>query len=1053
MIKMLEHYWPTTDEIGKCIRKDADGTAEHVLLAVHEPMPLREMYAGENLGGVRNEHDLLNRLIDTEFPIPILGAAGSGKSHVIRWLGAKLKVHKKCTNWHITRIPKGASLRQVLTLLIDGLDGEEFYDIRRQIQSVGDLLKVEDVADYFINFIGQELNVLYEDVNKQIELLITNNTDPNQTEQARFNMVQRHAKPNRGLRDLLGDSHFKQRLVSEYKCIYQLASRFTKVSTADELESVDFRDKFVLDDLDFESEEFNLDNLSLEAKTYVGNARLNTNVAMRKEVIDLLNEVLPAATQRAFGQLYKFGTGNFSDLFLDIRVHLKKKQKTLVILIEDLASTTGISNTLLDSLLIESSRDGTEIYCPMRSAFAVTNGGIGMDLYAEKRTTISTRQAEWHIEELDINQDMTIDRIEDFCGRYLNAARIGSDVLKGKYNASDVSENWPEIKYPSNLEEKELVEKFELSPKGYPLFPYNKSAIRALASVYCKYDNQLRFKPRDIITNILREILKNFRGSYIDKEFPPVRILNNTGLDSDLNQQLEFELQVIMRDVKARTLIACWGYGAANVPELVGKLNPEIAREFSCEELLIRLSETTAVAPLNKEPLVPLDPRQHQPVVVQPPVNPAIQEDKAKRVAKFFKNKDIDQTEANLIRKDLASALEDWWVSNDYGKWSGMAKLFDKYKAERQTIPIYIVHNVQNGNLEDCIGVFGNKTGKGYEDNAIKEKAYLIALMRHKRTNSNKKYKGINEGDWEYDDFYVDYCSYHEYRNTWVIKASQAIVEMERKKAAQNYVKHMENCIIFDPAFFNKKHSDKLNFVCQSNEKVKESVVPVGLEDWDVLKSGVLSEWSVNQNEWFLSFSPASERYVVEGDEIKRLTSGLLKNENDPPRPVKRAVPKAKSELVSLFDGIKLLEGCEGQESFHILLKDLTEIISELSSQKIYFNKEAFGMNSNRAKTIINEIIDGAIWPAVKAFLELNKPQVDIFATIKSLNNIDVDKLKKLNQVLIGWQNLYHDTEPLLRGKNADSGNDSKEALRLEVEESIANFDVSLGAIQEDFCE
>ena len=95
---MLEHYWPTTDEIGKCIRKDADGTAEHVLLAVHEPMPLREMYAGENLGGVRNEHDLLNRLIDTEFPIPILGAAGSGKSHIIRWLGAKLKVHKNCTN-------------------------------------------------------------------------------------------------------------------------------------------------------------------------------------------------------------------------------------------------------------------------------------------------------------------------------------------------------------------------------------------------------------------------------------------------------------------------------------------------------------------------------------------------------------------------------------------------------------------------------------------------------------------------------------------------------------------------------------------------------------------------------------------------------------------------------------------------------------------------------------------------------------------------------------------------------------------------------------------
>jgi len=147
------------------------------------------------------------------------------------------------------------------------------------------------------------------------------------------------------------------------------------------------------------------------------------------------------------------------------------------------------------------------------------------------------------------------------------------------------------------------------------------------------------------------------------------------------------------------------------------------------------------------------------------------------------------------------------------------------------------------------------------------------------------------------------------------------------------------------------------------------------------------------------------------------------------------------------------LEGCESQESFNIILKDLTEIISELSSQKIDFNKEAFGMSASRAKTLINEIIDGAGWSAVKAFLELNKPQADIFATIKSLNNIDVNNLKKLNIVLTGWHNLYDKTEPELRGKNADSGNDSKEALRVKVEESIANFGVSLCAIQEDFCE
>ncbi len=68
---------------------------------------------GNNLGHAKEE-DLLNHFLQTPRPIPIVGKAGVGKSHIIRWLDAKLRLRKeyKDKKWHIVRIPKSASLRE-----------------------------------------------------------------------------------------------------------------------------------------------------------------------------------------------------------------------------------------------------------------------------------------------------------------------------------------------------------------------------------------------------------------------------------------------------------------------------------------------------------------------------------------------------------------------------------------------------------------------------------------------------------------------------------------------------------------------------------------------------------------------------------------------------------------------------------------------------------------------------------------------------------------------------------------------------------------------------
>jgi putative ribosome biogenesis GTPase RsgA len=89
-MKLLD-YWPTREYIDQCIRTEAEELAEHTLLAVHEPMRLMRRGVSETISC--KDEDLLSDFLQIERPIPIIGRSGVGKSHLIRWLHAKLKLH------------------------------------------------------------------------------------------------------------------------------------------------------------------------------------------------------------------------------------------------------------------------------------------------------------------------------------------------------------------------------------------------------------------------------------------------------------------------------------------------------------------------------------------------------------------------------------------------------------------------------------------------------------------------------------------------------------------------------------------------------------------------------------------------------------------------------------------------------------------------------------------------------------------------------------------------------------------------------------------------
>ena len=160
----LINYWPLPENIAQCIRTEAEELAEHVLLAVHEPMQLQRMGGSED--EICSEEDLLKHFLMIERPIPIIGRSGVGKSHLIRWLHAQLKLHPASANWHIVRIPKNASLRQVLDILLKDLEGESFTQARAKISQVSERLNTHEVAELLLTFMAQQLRHL----NRKIEI-------------------------------------------------------------------------------------------------------------------------------------------------------------------------------------------------------------------------------------------------------------------------------------------------------------------------------------------------------------------------------------------------------------------------------------------------------------------------------------------------------------------------------------------------------------------------------------------------------------------------------------------------------------------------------------------------------------------------------------------------------------------------------------------------------------------------------------------------------------------------------------------------------------------
>ena len=136
-----EQLWPSQKHGRGCLATEAETIDDAVFLAVHQPMRLyRAPIKDSSQREERTEEDLLNALLEEDpasgtLLIPIVGESGVGKSHMVHWLEAQLRHRPDGVERKVVRIPKSASLRRVLALILEKLEGPEYDAIRQKMVS------------------------------------------------------------------------------------------------------------------------------------------------------------------------------------------------------------------------------------------------------------------------------------------------------------------------------------------------------------------------------------------------------------------------------------------------------------------------------------------------------------------------------------------------------------------------------------------------------------------------------------------------------------------------------------------------------------------------------------------------------------------------------------------------------------------------------------------------------------------------------------------------------------------------------------------------------
>lgn len=369
----LLNYWPSNDEINKCVKAEAENASDEILLAVHQQFPLAYQTVGPD-GRVMpeskttaSEENLLNAFIGDapsgSHVLPITGASGVGKSHLIRILDARLRRLPNAHRYLIIRIPKSASLRRVVELILEAepLKNKKYDSVKQEFTKALADVPLEEAVIRF----QAELAIALNEYAARLRESLTR--DPSNT------YVREQLGHAEDLPKLMSDAatvdHFRINVIPR---IIQRSVKGAE-SKGGEIEEIDSTTvQFKVEDLDLSN--IDLGQANQQVAKYYRFALMLREERGKAVAVKVLNDVVDQATSRLY-QLNGFlGGMTLAEVILEIRRLLLVDDRELVILVEDFAALVGIQDTLAKVLIQEGETSKGKEFATIRSAIAVTDG-------------------------------------------------------------------------------------------------------------------------------------------------------------------------------------------------------------------------------------------------------------------------------------------------------------------------------------------------------------------------------------------------------------------------------------------------------------------------------------------------------------------------------------------------------------------------------------------------------------------------------------------------------------------------------------------------------
>lgn len=649
----LLNYWPALEEVNNCIKAEAENASDEVLLAVHQQFPLSHLKVGPDgrvipeSQTVATENDLLKYFISDapsgSHVVPITGASGVGKSHLIRILDARIQRLPNADSYLVIRIPKSASLRRVVELILEAepLRVAKYDQVRSEFKKA---LADVSLDEAVIRFQAQLEIALNDYAVKHRELL--NNDPTNASIKERIG----HA---RDLPKLFADAevveHFRFKV---FPRIIQRSVKGAELKDTGVKEIDPTLSQFNVNDFDFR--EINFGQASTQVEKYF-KFNLEARDGHGKAVaVEVLNSVIDPATEQLYQLNQSLGGMTLGEVILEIRRLLLADKRELVILVEDFAALVGIQDTLAKVLIQEGVTSRGVEFATIRSAIAVTDG------YISGTQTLATRAGrQWVVESQLKTDEETIRRTKLLVASYINAARHGESALKQHYQKvlaepGFSEKRWTAPAYVADDEDTHIIDAFGRIGQ-IPLFPFTEQAIECLARPVLTSGNSLVFSPRYVIKNVIREVV-SARESFIGKHFPPPWLYVK-GSSAEVAQW--FSSLSLSDEVRKRyeSVVTIWGNNPRTVAE-IGRIPKEVFEVFG---LPVPELEYTKQA---HKPVKPTEPN----VEKREPEVTNRQEQQITDIQDTLHNWVINGTPlkqgiANSIRKNLANAINrviDW---------------------------------------------------------------------------------------------------------------------------------------------------------------------------------------------------------------------------------------------------------------------------------------------------------------------------------------------------------------------------------------------------------